>query len=650
MTRPTASYDVFDTIVTRAFAHPRDLYVQLGVVLQTEGLSDLAPFEFARRRWAAELGARDKSPDREFVLDDIYRELGALTGWDAAILQTVRIRELDLESKHLRGVPLVRPRLEADRTTCGRLIFLSDMYLPSAVLRPWLEREGAVHPGDLLLISGEVRGNKSSGALFAAARQANGGDFARWHHMGDHPVADVGSPRSLGIEATHFTAVHLTPGEKLARDSAGEFATPWRSLLAGAMRLARLDHIPATERESILWETGATVAGPLFHGFVRWTLAEARRRGLRRLYFLARDGQIFWRIAREIEASETNPIDCRYLAASRLVFAGPAEQLSSASLREMAMPNAHFHSLRQALLVLGLDDTWAEKKLPPEFAALDPGANLDRAIRARLADWLLAPERAADVRAGIGRRAATARAYLKSVGFGDGTPAGLVDAGWYGTIQRNLEYILGDAGAPIPLTGFYLGLRPQLAPAAGTLLGYTNVHAPLPLMTAPSHRVLVELLAQGDHGQVVDFVERDGQLAPVLHKIGPVNVNEIRLVQEAVLAFTRRQLETAATAAAPEGEFARTVIGLYRRFHDHPSRREAELFGFLPHADQAFEQQHATLCARFGWMEILAALVDYRRRPPQWWIQGQAALGAAPLLRTFSWLKRTRRALGGGTP
>ena len=34
------------------------------------------------------------------------------------------------------------------------------------------------------------------------------------------------------------------------------------------------------------------MAGPLFTGFVRWVLDDAERRGLKRLYFLARDGQL----------------------------------------------------------------------------------------------------------------------------------------------------------------------------------------------------------------------------------------------------------------------------------------------------------------------------------------------------------------------
>jgi predicted HAD superfamily hydrolase len=372
MSAPTVSYDVFDTVVTRAFAHPRDLFVWLGVELQRAGVPVSDPLALAQARWSAELAARRKSPWTEVLFDDIHRELAAQLSWDETTAATARHLELEIESRHLHGIPAMRSELAQARTQAGRLLFLSDMYLPPTVLRPWLEREGMVAPGDLLLVSGDVRGNKSSGQLFKIAQAQTGGDFAHWHHTGDHPFADVASPRRLGISATHFTSAHLTARERTARGSEGEFATPWRSLLAGAMRLARLEHRTADEREAVLWETGATVAGPLFYGFVRWTLAEARRRGLRRLYFLARDGQIFHRIAQAIQAVEPFGISCEYLHASRVLFSGPAEINSPAAVRAIVAPHAVFHSLRQCLLPLGLDEAWGAANLPPRFRSVDP--------------------------------------------------------------------------------------------------------------------------------------------------------------------------------------------------------------------------------------------------------------------------------------
>jgi hypothetical protein len=625
MTAETASYDVFDTVVTRTFAGPRDLFAHVGTLARRRGLLTLEPRAFGEARWASELAARKLSPWTEVLLDDIYATLASRLGWDAATTAAIKALELETESRHLRGIPRTRAALAADRARCGRLLFLSDMYLPSAVLRPWLEREGVCAPGDELFISGEARGNKSSGELFAAAQRATGGNLSRWHHM----------------SATHFTAAHLTPREKLARGSDGEFATTWRSLLAGAMRLARLERTPASPREERLWAAAANVAGPLFYGFVRWTLASARQRGLRRLYFLARDGQIFLRIARELQANDADPIECHYLQGSRLVFAGPAELQDSEAFSSLAVPNASFHSLHQTLSQLGLEEAEVRPLLPSGLAALPLDENMAPAVRGELVAWLLAPERRTWLRAALARRADTARAYLASIGLRAGEPAGLVDTGWLGSMQRNLEILLGTPGQPRPLVGFYLGLLPPQPPAvAGERIGYANTFAPLPLVREESHKVLIELMAQSDQGQVVGFTRDGDHWTPVRNDPGPVNLAEIRLFQEAILCFVRRANEVADELVAPEDEFARVVLALYRDLHDHPTPEEARLFGFMPHADQLFEQCHAGLCAQMSLGEVLAALRNYRLRPPHWWIQGQATLGSGALLRSFHFLKQ----------
>jgi FMN phosphatase YigB (HAD superfamily) len=646
--RLTITFDIFDTVLTRALAHPRDVFVHIGTELKVRGLSSVDPFAFGRARWKAEHAARAKSPWTEVLLSDIYRELGVALAWDDATVAAGQNVEMEIENRFIRGIPAGRIAVAAARAEAGQVAYLSDMYLPSPLMRDWLVREGVFSPGDHLLVSGEERGNKSSGALFATAREKLGAEYENWRHVGDNESADVASPRKLGIQPRHFTDTHLTGREWKARGTDGEFAETWRSLLSGAMRLARLDRPQAEDRDSLLWATGATVAGPLFYGFVRWVLADAQRRGIRRLYFLARDGQIFWRIAQTIQHAHPSPVECRYLYASRLVIAGSAELSSPEALRWLAAPDGHFHSLRQALWQLGLDSSPHPMSLPPELARHDPDSNLTPDERRRLADWLLQPERRQWIEEAMTRRANRARAYLEANGLRAGEPIGIVDTGWLGSIQRNLERILGEPDRPCPLTGYYLGLMPPAPPRpAGEALGYTNRFSPLPIMREESHKVLIELMAQSDHGQVVGLEPKDGSWVPWLNPPGPVDLPAIKLFQEAVLAFTTRLLETDSVASGTEDEFARAVIAIYRDFHDHPSVAEARLFGFMPHADQLFEQRHANLCGDLSFGGILAALADHRRRPPHWWIPGQAALGHAAVLRGFRALKALRWKIGG---
>lgn len=636
----TISYDVFDTVVTRAFAHPRDVFVRLGEISgeQQTGLNALS---FAAARWEAELATRQVTIHSEVRLDEIYDTLATRLRWDEATRKNVLQTELALEARMFRAVPLMSAELDAARHRSGRILFLSDMYLPSSFLGEWMERHGVMGRSDRIFISGEVRGNKSSGRLFAAVRDTVGARYDQWEHVGDHPLADVEKPRALGIRTVHAPRAHLTPRERALRGTEGEFATPWRSLLAGAARLARLEERPRNERESVLWEVGTTVAGPLFYGFVRWTLQEAKRRGLRRLYFLARDGQIFLRLAREIQRDKGDAIECRYLHVSRLVLTGPFEMESHSSLQNLVAPSGGYHSIRQALanLALGLQTL----ALPEKFAELDPDANLTSEQRAALANWLLLPAQMVAIKAGVAERCAETRAYLSAEGLCDGVPFGVVDTGWKGTSQKNLERILGTGTTLVPVTGFYLGLLPPWSPAArGEMLGFSNQFGPLPLTRDESHKVLLELMAQGDHGQVARFRDANGTWTPVFRDPGPVNLEEIRSFQNAIMTFAQRMLDADLESPAPTRDLSQIVLANYRNFHDDPSASEARVFGSMPHADQVLEHQHVPLCAAKSFRETLAALLNPQRRPPHWWIEGEAALGHAWLLRSFVSLKSMR--------
>ena len=56
------SLDIFDTVLTRTFAVPGDLFVALGEEAGRRGLLQVVPEDFARKRMAAESAARQTAP------------------------------------------------------------------------------------------------------------------------------------------------------------------------------------------------------------------------------------------------------------------------------------------------------------------------------------------------------------------------------------------------------------------------------------------------------------------------------------------------------------------------------------------------------------------------------------------------------------
>lgn len=322
MNRPCVSFDVFDTVLTRTCAEPHDLFVEVGARLHSTGLYSGDPGTFAEKRRFAEGAARREDPQGEPLLADIYSHLGRLLGWNETQQTAAIAEELAVETAGIRAVPGMLAEVARARRTAGRVVFISDNYLPSETVRHWLERNGFWQPGDLLFISAEHKASKGrDGALFRVVHQQLGVDWGDWVHRGDNPDSDAKQPHRLGISAELRDGARLTGHEHHLRGSS-PFAPVWRSRLAGAARLARLDSpVAGTEaRERVLWDVSADIAGPLFYGFTDWCLAESERRGVKDLYFLARGGQILLRIAEKIQAVRPRAIRLHYLPASRLAF------------------------------------------------------------------------------------------------------------------------------------------------------------------------------------------------------------------------------------------------------------------------------------------------------------------------------------------
>ena len=95
----------------------------------------------------------------------------------------------------------------------------------------------------------------------------------------------------------------------------GERLAQYRSLLGEDPALAPLS--PNLAPGDPAGAVAGLVLAPALGGFTQWLLAWAKGRGIKRLYFLARDGYCFLRAARSLSAALGLGLDCRYLCCSR---------------------------------------------------------------------------------------------------------------------------------------------------------------------------------------------------------------------------------------------------------------------------------------------------------------------------------------------
>lgn len=192
------SLDVFDTALVRAVAQPVDVF-SLVAFEHRHRHPTVPEFDFPGARVNAERAARiavRNNVSEDVTLDEIYAQLDAPDGWPREELRTL---ECELELLVAQRNPFIQ-RLALEALARGkRVVFVSDMYLPSSLIAAMLAQAG--YPAVELFVSNEARVSKGSGRLFDHVIERLNARRERVLHIGDNHLADVVWPLRRGIPA-----------------------------------------------------------------------------------------------------------------------------------------------------------------------------------------------------------------------------------------------------------------------------------------------------------------------------------------------------------------------------------------------------------------------------------------------------------------
>jgi FMN phosphatase YigB (HAD superfamily) len=609
------SFDVFDTALTRIWAKPTDLFWELGNHLKHDGLITISPEVWSQVRIEAEGRARQGSTTNEVTLQEIYDQLAESLNWSEIDSKKAMHNEIQLERASLRPVPAIQLKIQALHQENQSLAYLSDMYLPSEAIRGFLKDHQIWEEGDVLHVSNEVGLHKVSGQLFQHHLTQSQLKASQLCHTGDNLYSDIKVPKKLGIQVEPFLETHLNRYEGLIADNQ-QLPLRFRSLLAGASRLCRL-HCQETDlHRQVIWNTAANVITPVFFGFVHWTLQEAQRQGIRRLYFMARDGQILWKIAQIICRKWGYDIDCQYFYGSRQAFHFPAIQQIGETEQEWLFDKPPFFSVRltcdrvniqpeqiaDALTRHGLSaEMWDKNLTEQEFTALK-AAFQDREIIDRIVGL-----------AAIYREKAIG--YFQQSGIGDATSFAIVDSGWTGRSQRSFSQILAianlypDGGVP----GFYFGLERRITPfSTDRLIPYFLEPDAITEWRSLSSSPILELFLAADHGSTVRYEKHDRQYTPILRS----EKNErglqwgVLVQQQVILDFTERLTDHLQPKECEVRYFHQVTEDLLRTFIHSPNKEEAQVFGSQPFSDQQLESKFHDLAPAYSLIDGFRMMFD----------------------------------------
>lgn len=281
MTNKLVSIDVFDTAIFRTVFEPKDIF---------KLVEEKVGGDFYNKRIEAEAKAAQKFT--YYNIGDIYSflrpEFNPSEEIDMEFLNCVANQEL----------------LKMYNKNPKKYIFISDMYLPSYIIKEMLKKVGYKNPR--VFVSCEMMATKANGKLFQKVQEQIGEIEC---HYGDNYVADIEGAKAAGIERVVFNpALHN------------------RSLNLPMINNTFLKKYIALNYHRDPRDKIALYTVPLITEFTKWVLLQ-RQKG-QKIFFLSRDMYMPYILAKE----ELKAPDVYYIHASRRSLAKACLQSSNEAL------------------------------------------------------------------------------------------------------------------------------------------------------------------------------------------------------------------------------------------------------------------------------------------------------------------------------
>lgn len=458
------SFDVFDTLVNRAVLRPRDLYgfLQKSASELTGGRT----VDFARTRLAAEVTAREESPHGEITLAEIYQVLNRHYGLDEELL--IKLQDLEIETE----VALAGPREAGKRLWAIALqarkpiVLVTDMYLPRHAVERILTRCG--YSGyHRMFLSSECRVRKREGGLFDIVLhelQATGSDLL---HVGDHPVADVASPKARGIETYRVISAteRIEANERFNR----RLRIGTAPSICNALVAHRLFDSEAGGREQRShfmgqpFYLGYAALGPVVAAYGMWLHRTAAKHGVERLFFLSREGAILKQVYDVLQGASFEGPPSEYFLASRRALRA-ASIHSRSDILGVAACTFHDDGTTVARLFearFGLPEHLLSESALRHAGYRSVNDRVSSSPAGLLKVGALALALEEEIRRSSERERANYFKYIEQTGLLQASKGAVVDLGWAGNMQDSLQRLIGRS-----IPGYYYATLETALPRA----------------------------------------------------------------------------------------------------------------------------------------------------------------------------------------
>lgn len=550
------SFDIFDTCIVRTCGKPENIFRLLAEeVVRNEDESLLRAFVIERKN--AEKATMLLLAKDAVTIDEIYDNFD-LTIFTDIPKEQVKEKEIALELRSYAPIKSTIEKIEKLRDK-GRILFISDMYLPDEVIQKTLTSFGIMQEGDHLYISGSIGLSKYTGRLFEYVREKECVRKSCWTHYGDNIHSDYFIPKRKGIKV-NLVHTGYSEYETIVEDEARFFVfPPAASVFAGLMRAERLGG--RNDDGGFV----ADIMAPLLVPFVDALLKDATAKKIRRLYFASRDAYIMYLIAKEFSPLYPD-VEIRYLHISTKVVY--SSSIFKANKEEFSHVLKYIERFSPRKIMEMFDCTNEEIHAMGQWFDMDGQICYD----SKQADLFLEKLLKGDNRIKLLNRCAIKRelliGYLKQESFlGDDNDVsvGLVDTGWRCSTQQMLHEIVCS-----PVKYYYWGVSHKRFSNLFTSYFYAEDFD----KHIYRNKAFIEFyICRNTEGSTLGYKSVNGEFIPVLAERIPTMIDEeITQNYEYVLHFARQYIQYDCLRKYSEDIFHSLFLRIMYRFMLCPNK------------------------------------------------------------------------------
>lgn len=355
------------------------------------------------------------------------------------------------------------------------------------------------------------------------------------------------------------------------------------------------------------------IVGPVMYQYTFWVLQEAKKRNIKTLYFLARDGYSLYHIAVRLCERYGIDIECRYLYCSRLSLRTASYAvIDKYEVQDLLLLGGCYFTIKTILLRGDLDEEECEQ-LCDELNVKDKNAPLSLAefnefcekLKCCDSYWKMVMDHSTE-------NYKNAIGYFSQEKLLEKEHLAIVDSGWTGSMQRSLRQILTAAGFTGKLTGFYFGMyaKPK-EPADGEYCTFYFNSTNKICNKVMFNNNLFECMLSAPHGMTKRYCLEKGKYYPVLEKQVSSKMMELVEAQfEGVMSYVERKIESKHIFCSENAR--KDCQKILRRCMVYPTKKEIDLFENFVFCDDITEGYHISLADGFMVSELKEYVV-FRR-------------------------------------